>query len=94
MEVQDIKPDLMVHAMPVDTPGVAMQGAAGIHVGTVDHLEGDSFIKLKKSDSKDGRHHWIPIEWVKDVDDKAVYLTKTAEEVEQQQLDEIPKILH
>lgn len=94
MRTYDIKPDLMVHAMPVDTPDAAMHGAAGIHVGTVDHLEGEAFIKLKKSDSRDGRHHWIPLAWVQDVDDKAVYLNKTADEVDELQLDEAPRTLH
>lgn len=94
MRIEDIKPDLMVHAMPLDTPDTAMRGAAGIHVGTVDNMEGKSFIKLKKSDSKDGRHHWIPVEWVRDVDDKAVYLNKTADEVDEGQLDEAPRMLH
>jgi hypothetical protein len=35
--------------------------------GTVDKVEGDS-IKLTKDQS--GQHHWIPISWVKQVDDK------------------------
>ncbi len=94
MRVEDIKPDLMVHALSVDTPEASMRGASGIHVGTVDHLEGEAFIKLKKAGSNDGRHHWIPVDWVKDVDDKAVYLNKTAEEVDEEQLDEAPRILH
>ena len=34
----------------------------------VDHMEGDEFIKLKKDAS--GRHHYIPLSWVKSVDEK------------------------
>ena len=34
----------------------------------VDHMEGDSMIKLAKDDS--GQHHYIPLSWVKSVDDK------------------------
>ena len=35
--------------------------------GTVDKVEGDS-IKLTKDQS--GQHHWIPMSWVNQVDDK------------------------
>ena len=54
-------------------------GSDGRHVGTVDHLEGSDQIKLAKSDSKDGKHHFIPLDWVKSVDNK-VHLAKTGEE--------------
>ncbi len=33
-------------------------GADGVHVGTVDHVLGDR-IKLTRTDSGDGRHHYI-----------------------------------
>lgn len=35
---------------------------------TVDHLEGSSTIKLAKDGA--GQHHYIPLSWVKSVDDK------------------------
>ena len=35
---------------------------------TVDHIEGQSAIKLAKDDS--GEHHFIPMSWVTTVDDK------------------------
>src|SRR3546814_2969489 len=34
-------------------------GADGVHIGTVDHLEGER-IKLTKADSGDGKHHYLP----------------------------------
>ncbi|MDZ4678447.1 MAG: DUF2171 domain-containing protein [Oligoflexia bacterium] len=34
----------------------------------VDHLEGNESIKLKKD--KAGKHHFIPLSWVKSVDGK------------------------
>jgi hypothetical protein len=71
-----IKPGLVVHARS----GGQMKGAAGEPVGMVDHLEGTDYIKLTRSDSTDGRHHWIPCDWVESVDDKAVYLNKTPDE--------------
>lgn len=60
-----------------------VRAADGRHVGTVDHLEGDSRIKLTKSDSKDGQHHLIPLDWVDHVD-AHVHLNKDADEVSRQ----------
>jgi hypothetical protein len=39
----------------------------GGQFATVDHVDGD-YIKLTKSGSKDGQHHWIPLSWVTRVD--------------------------
>lgn len=55
----------------------------GAHIGTVDHLDGDSRIKLTKNDSDDGKHHLIPIEWVDHVDEH-VHLAKTSDDVRSQ----------
>ncbi|ANH07125.1 MULTISPECIES: DUF2171 domain-containing protein [Shinella] len=60
-----------------------VRAADGSHVGTVDHMEGDSRIKLTRSDSKDGQHHLIPLDWVDHVD-AHVHLNKDAQEVESQ----------
>jgi len=55
-------------------------GSDGKHIGTVDHMEGDDFVKLsKKGPSAGGKHHLIPVEWVERVDDK-VHLNKSAVE--------------
>jgi len=55
-------------------------GSDGKHVGTVDHLEGPSHIKLTKQDpSAGGQHHFIPVSWVASVDQR-VHLNKTAQE--------------
>ena len=43
-------------------------GADGVHLGTVDRIEGDR-IKLTKADSDDGRHHFIPTDWVDHIDE-------------------------
>jgi len=46
-------------------------GSDGVHVGTVDHMDGSDKIKLTKSDTKSGgRHHIIPLDWVDKIDDK------------------------
>ncbi len=51
----------------------------GMHVGTVDHVEGNQ-IKLTKNDSEDGMHHMIPTALVASVDAK-VHLSKPCDEV-------------
>ena len=86
MDVSSIKPDLMVHARGKG----GMQGAAGVHIGTVDHMDDDSWIKLKRQDAQDSKHHWIPLEWVERADDRAVYLSKTPEEVKKGMKDQMP----
>ena len=40
----------------------------GVKIGTVDHLDGPDKIKLAKSTSPDGQHHYIPLTWVDHVD--------------------------
>ncbi|BBN93777.1 hypothetical protein DEGR_05100 [Deinococcus grandis] len=45
----------------------------GEHVGTVDHMDGDR-VKLTKTDSADGQHHYLSLDQVESVDDVAVYL--------------------
>ena len=52
-------------------------GADGVHVGTVDHVEGDR-IKLTKADSGDGKHHYLPAGLVAAVEGDTVRLSATA----------------
>jgi hypothetical protein len=59
-------------------------GADGVHVGTVDHVDGDR-IKLTKQDSpstQDGqgaKHHYLPLGLVADVEGDTVRLSATAQ---------------
>jgi hypothetical protein len=54
--------------------------SCGKHVGQVDRVEGET-IKLAKNDpAADGKHHFIPVEWVDNVDHQ-VHLKKNSEEV-------------
>jgi hypothetical protein len=62
------------HDMPV-------KDAAGDQIGTVDHLDGDR-LKLTKSGSMDGQHHYVPLSAVESMDDVAVYLNIGKDEVE------------
>ena len=71
-----------------DTHGIEEQmkviGADGVHLGTVDHVDGDR-IKLTKADSPQGpdgegaRHHWIPLGLVAGVEGDTVRLSATAQ---------------
>jgi len=48
--------------------------------GMVDHVEGD---KLKLTKDAQGKHHFIPLDWVSSVDDK-VHVDKPGDEVMRQ----------
>ena len=41
----------------------------GIHLGTVDKVEGDSIKLTRKDADAKGRHHTIPLAWVEEVAD-------------------------
>lgn len=45
----------------------------GQHVGTVDDVK-DERIKLTRTDSSDGAHHFIALDQVEKIDDNRVYL--------------------
>jgi len=59
-------------------------GADGVHVGTVDGIEGDR-IKLTKADSgmgsHEGHHHYIPASLVAEVEADVVRLSANADVV-------------
>lgn len=56
-------------------------------VGTVDHVDGER-IKLTRSDPQaNGKHHYIPGDWVDRVDGQEVCLNKNSQEARQQWLD-------
>ena len=59
-------------------------GADGVHVGTVDHVEGDR-IKLTKADSGEGHHkghhHFVPGNLVAEVEGEKVRLSANAANV-------------
>jgi len=57
-------------------------GADGVHVGTVDHIDGDR-IKLTKADSgtgsHEGHHHYISLGLVAEVEGDTVRLSANAD---------------
>lgn len=62
--------------------GMEVIGADGVHVGTVDRIEGQR-IKLTRRDSGEGRHeghhHYLPIGLVADVEGNKVRLSANAD---------------
>lgn len=56
-------------------------------VGTIDHVQ-EKFLQLRKTDSWDMQHHWIPMEWVDRFENDAVILNKNVDEVRSQALSE------
>lgn len=48
-------------------------GSDGQHVGIVDHVQDDR-IKLTRTDSDDGQHHFIPLDQMDRVEDNRLYL--------------------
>ena len=59
-------------------------GADGVHVGTVDHIEGDR-IKLTRKDSGEGahrgHHHYIPSSLIAEVEGNKVRLSANSDVV-------------
>ena len=56
---------------------IKVVGADGVHVGTVDHLDGER-IKLTKADSGNGTHHYLPAGLVAAVEGDTVRLSANA----------------
>ena len=58
-------------------------GSDGVHVGTVDHMDGADKIKLTKKDrDAGGRHHYIPLSWVAGVEGGKIKLNKPSRDAE------------
>lgn len=54
-----------------------VSGANGEHLGTVDSIDGD-VMKLTRSDSADGQHHFIDVKWIDRIDENRAYLKPEA----------------
>ena len=54
-------------------------GSDNMQLGMVDRVEGNT-IKLTRDDS--GQHHWIPFDWVSNVDDR-VHLDRPCQQAMQ-----------
>ncbi|MBD2770860.1 DUF2171 domain-containing protein [Iningainema tapete] len=78
MDLSKIKEHLPIYA---EGTGDLLQGASDTHIGNVDKVEGGKYIKMTKHSVVDGQHHWFPLQWVRAVDERAVYLNKTVDQV-------------
>jgi hypothetical protein len=57
-------------------------GSDGVHLGTVDRMEGSDTIKLTKSDpASGGQHRFVTVDWVDHVDTH-VHLNKESAEIQ------------
>jgi hypothetical protein len=73
MEDRMVSPTLIKERMEV-------VGSDGVHVGTVDHLEGRDTVKLTSDDPEaGGENHYIPLAWVDHVEMK-VHLKQSGAE--------------
>ncbi len=61
-------------------PRMEVVGQYGNHVGTVDAVEGDEIRLARTHPRAGGQHHWIPLEWVVEVDG-VVRLDREADQV-------------
>lgn len=59
----------------------------GGQFGTVDHTDSGDSIKLTKD--QNGEHHWIPMSWVTEVDDK-VHVDRPGRQAMQEWMSEAP----
>jgi len=62
-----------------DMPVVCSEGG---QFAEVDHLEGDTMIKLKRDE--EGTHHYIPLDWVSSVSDGKVIVDRPGNKAKQQ----------
>ncbi len=77
--------------MPVYAEGSGgLEGASDTHIANIDSVEG-SYLKLTKFNAPDGQHHWCPVDWVRAVDERAVYLNKTVDDVKAELLSQKPE---
>lgn len=86
MDISKITEHMPVYA---DGPG-GLEGASEEHIGNVDKVEGGKYIKLTKHSAPDGQHHWFPLEWIRAVDERAVYIKKTVNEAMAELMEQQP----
>ncbi|MGE5594684.1 MAG: DUF2171 domain-containing protein [Hyphomicrobiales bacterium] len=67
---------------------MAVVGSDNRQLGMVDHIDARDTIKLTK-DSQ-GSHHWIPMSWVSDIDDK-VHIQQSGEQAMKQWMSTPPE---
>ena len=59
-------------------------GSDGAHVGTVDHVDNGEIKLTKKDVDAGGLHHYVPVDFVRAVEDGKVHLDRPADEVKRE----------
>ena len=62
-------------------PDMEIIGADGVHLGTVDRVDGTR-IKMTRKDSLDGKHHYLSQGLIADIEGNKVRLSATAANAE------------
>lgn len=75
------------HATQI-TAQMPIVGANNEVIGMVDHLDAGNAIKVTKD--AQGRHHWIPLQWVARVDQQ-VHLNRSSQQARQEWLSNAPR---
>ena len=55
-------------------PGMPVVCSNGGQFAVIDHMDGESTVKLKKDDA--GMHHFMPVSWVKVVKDGEIHVDR------------------
>lgn len=75
----------MVEATQIQ-PNMEIVGADGVHLGIVDHMDGDR-VKVKRKDLEHGvdlpHHHYIPLANIADIYENKVWLSADADNANQ-----------
>lgn len=80
LSTDELEFEIVDSAEPWVRDRMEVVSCCGRKVGVVDGVE-DGTIKLTRTDSPDGHHHYVPMNWVESVDDQ-VHLNKDAVAVE------------
>lgn len=86
MDISKIKAHQAVY---VDGPG-GLAGASEVHIGNVEKVEGGKFVKMINITTPDHQTHWFPIDWIRTVDEQAVFLNKKLDEALSGLMNEAP----
>ncbi|NDJ18697.1 DUF2171 domain-containing protein [Myxacorys almedinensis] len=86
MDTSKIKANLAVYA---EGQG-GLEGASDVHIGNVDGLEGNQYVKFTKHDVPESQPSWFPVSWIRAIDENAIFLNKTIEEVASEIADHSP----
>ncbi len=72
-------------------PHMPVVCSKNVQFATVDHLEGTDMVKLAKDEM--GKHHYIPVSWVKTVDSK-VHVDRPGDQAMREWTTAPPKSTH